>query len=118
MLLKQSFRDRPLEQRKRDILAIFKKYPDRIPVCVVKSPNSRIQDLDKEKFLVPKDITVGEFLYVIRKRIKLEPQQAIFIFFNDTLVNTGTTMQEVYNEHHDKDDEMLYATYSSENTFG
>jgi GABA(A) receptor-associated protein len=118
MLSKQSFKDRPLEQRKRDVQSIFKKYPDRIPICVTKSRGSNITELDKEKFLVPKEITVGEFLYVIRKRIKLEPNQAIFIFFNNTLVNIGMTIQEVYNEHHDKDDEMLYAIYASENTFG
>lgn len=32
------------------------------------------------RFLVPADLTVGQFVYVIRKRIKLSPEKAIFIF--------------------------------------
>lgn len=42
------------------------------------------------RYLVPADLTVGQFVYVIRKRIKLPPEQAIFIFINDRLPQTGT----------------------------
>lgn len=38
---------------------------------------------------MPADLTVGQFVYVIRKRIKLPPEQAIFIFINDRLPQTG-----------------------------
>lgn len=30
----------------------------------------------------------GQFIYVIRKRIKLDPEKAIFIFVNDTIPQT------------------------------
>jgi hypothetical protein len=32
---------------------------------------------------------VGQFVYVIRKRIKLSPEKAIFIFINNILPPTG-----------------------------
>ncbi|KAK7254708.1 formin-like protein [Aureococcus anophagefferens] len=49
-------------------------------------------------YLRAADLTVGQFIYVIRKRIKLPPERAIFIF---------------------KDEGgFLYITYSGENTFG
>jgi GABA(A) receptor-associated protein len=33
---------------------------------------------DKKKYLVPQDLTVQHFQYVIRKRIKLSPDQVRF----------------------------------------
>jgi hypothetical protein len=38
---------------------------------------------------VPSDLTVGQFVYVIRKRIKLSPEKAIFIFVKNVLPPTG-----------------------------
>jgi GABA(A) receptor-associated protein len=46
---------------------------------------SDIPTIDKKKYLVPSDMTVGQFIYVIRKRIKLSPEKAIFIFVNNVL---------------------------------
>lgn len=57
-----------LDQRKTESLRILQKYPDRIPVICEKSDKSSIQDIDKKKYLVPQDLTCGQFLYVIRKR--------------------------------------------------
>ena len=50
---------------------IIERYPDRIPIIVEKDKKSKIKDIDKNKFLVPNDMTLGQFMYVIRKRIKL-----------------------------------------------
>lgn len=112
------FRDKPITERKKDVHSMLKKYVGRIPIIIDKVKNSPVPDLDKTKYLVPSDLTVGQFLYVIRKRIKLEPSQAIFIFFKNELVNTGMSVGEVYEKYKNIDDEMLYATYSGESTFG
>lgn len=32
---------------------------------------------------MPADLSVGQFIYVIRKRIRLPPEKAIFIFINN-----------------------------------
>ena len=42
------------------------------------------------RYLVPSDLTVGQFVYVIRKRIKLSPERAIFIFIDNKLPPSGT----------------------------
>ena len=93
------------------------KYPDRIPVICEKAKGSPIADIDKQKFLVPADLTIGQFVYVIRKRIKMSSEQAIFIFVNDVLPPTASLMSTIYEERKD-DDGFLYITYSGENTFG
>ena len=45
-----------------------RRYPDRIPVICEKDPRSDIPPVDKRKYLIPMDLTVGQFVYVIRKR--------------------------------------------------
>jgi GABA(A) receptor-associated protein len=97
---------------------LFKKYPDKVPVIVKKDLRSQIHPIDKEKFLVPKELTVGQFLYTLRQRVKLSPEQALYLFFNGKIVNSADTMMQVYTEHYSKEDEMLHATYAGESTFG
>ena len=95
-----------------------------------KVEKSDIPTIDKKKYLVPSDLTVGQFCYVIRKRIKLAPEKAIFIFVNEVLPPTAALMSSIYEEHKD-DDGFLYITYdplysgtgadgryAGENTFG
>ena len=53
------------EKRNNESTNILKKYPDRIPIIVEKYKNSKINDIDKCKYLVPKDMTIGQFIYVI-----------------------------------------------------
>jgi GABA(A) receptor-associated protein len=52
---------------------------------------------------VPADLTVGQFVYVIRKRIKLSPEKAIFIFVDEVLPPTAALMSSIYEEHKDED---------------
>ena len=105
------------EQRSFESNRIRVKYPDRIPVIVEKSPISDVPDLDKKKYLVPSDLTVGQFVYVIRKRVKLSAEKAIFIFVNNKLPPTASLMSTIYEENKDEDG-FLYVLYSGENTFG
>lgn len=113
-----SFKEKhTIEKRKKESEKIRKKYPERIPIICEKNEKSKIQDIDKKKYLVPQDLTVGQFVYVIRKKIKLKPQKAIFIFVNNTLPSPNLLMSQIYKDHKDEDG-FLYLTYSSENTFG
>ena len=82
-----------------------------------KDERSDIPDIDKKKYLVPQDLTVGQFVYVVRKRIKLSPEKAIFIFINNVLPPTAALMSKIYQDHKDEDG-FLYVQYSGENTFG
>lgn len=114
----KSFRqEHPLEKRQAEASRIRDKYPDRIPVIVEKADKSDIPDIDKKKYLVPADLTVGQFVYVIRKRIKVGPEKAIFMFVKNTLPPTAALMSDIYQDHKDEDG-FLYITYSGENTFG
>ena len=109
--------DHPFEKRAAEAARIREKYPDRIPVICEKEPRSDIAPVDKRKYLIPIDLTVGQFVYVIRKRISIPPEKAIFIFVNNTLPPTAALMSTVYEQHKDEDG-FMYMMYSGENTFG
>ncbi|NXQ34874.1 GBRAP protein, partial [Alaudala cheleensis] len=53
--------EHPFEKRRCEGEKIRKKYPDRVPVIVEKAPKARIGDLDKKKYLVPSDLTGGDW---------------------------------------------------------
>lgn len=86
-------------------------------MIVEKAPKARIGDLDKKKYLVPADLTVGQFYFLIRKRIHLRPEDALFFFVNNVIPPTSATMGSLYSEHHE-DDYFLYIAYSDENVYG
>ena len=108
-----------LEKRLSEFNRIVGKYPDRIPIIIEKSKinSNNIPDLDKHKFLVPSDISLGQFLYVLRRRIKLKSKVAIFLFINDKLISTSSLIGDIYNQNKHIDN-FLYMKYAGENTFG
>lgn len=98
---------------------ILLKYPDRIPIVCQKNKraNALCPTIDKQKYLVPGDLSIGQFIYIIRKRLKLSSEKALFIFINGTIPNVGKLISTIYEEHKDKDG-FLYIYYNLENTFG
>jgi GABA(A) receptor-associated protein len=109
-------KNHPFEKRKAEALRIKAKYPDRIPVIIENADNT-LRKLDKKKYLVPMDLTAGQLIYIVRKRIKLAPEEAVFVFINNTLPPSGMLISQLYEEHRDEDG-FMYATISSESCFG
>ena len=106
-------------KRKEESLKIRTKYPDRIPViCEIYKKDRHELKLDKNKYLVPSNLTVGQFVYVIRRRIKLKPEKALYIFTEDnTLPPTAQSLDILLRDHGTRDG-FLYFLVSSESTFG
>jgi len=107
------------EDRLTEAKRVLSKYPDRIPIICERSltatPDCPV--IDKKKYLVPRTYTVGEFLFVIRKRLKLGPEKAIFLFVNGSIPPTISLIGDIYQTYKDNDC-YLYICYSQENTFG
>jgi GABA(A) receptor-associated protein len=112
-------KEKTLPERKGEFRRICTKYPDMVPViCERMSGSTTVAESHRRKYLVPRDITMGQFKYVIRKRIELLPDQALFVFVNNTVIApTNHSMNEVQSEHSDEDG-FVYMTYSGESTFG
>ena len=107
------------EERKNEATRVRSKYPNRIPVIVERAETANeIEIIDKKKYLVPTDLTMGQFIYVIRKRLKtMSAEKALFVFVGDIMPPTGENMAVLYKNNQDEDG-FLYITYSGENTFG
>ena len=106
-----------LKERQTESQRVLSKYPDRIPVICEKARTSKLGDIDKNKYLIPEDLTLGQFVYVIRKRLKLPAEKGIFLFVGRSMQPSSSNMRVLYHSNHDNDG-FLYVTYSEENVFG
>jgi len=109
----------PADKRKAEAQRIREKFPDRIPIIAehAKGDRSGVSDVDRNKYLVPSDLTLGQFGHVLRKRIKLQPTQSLFLFINGNIPLTSALMSELYKSHRDRDG-FLYIQFAGESTFG
>lgn len=109
----------PFPTRQNESYTIQLKYPDRIPVICEKScqNDNSLPDIDKNKYLVPRDLTLGQFAYVIRRRIRLPPERTIFLFVNERLPSCSEYISSLYDAYKDADG-FLYIGYKGENVFG
>ena len=112
----------PLEERKQKSFKMTSLYPDRIPVIVEMSQSSAnstsyIKASHKVKYLVPYDITMGQFIKILRDKIKLESSTALFFFINNKIFPITSSVGNIYKEHADEDG-FLYIEFCEESTFG
>ena len=49
------------ENRLKESQKIRTKYPNRVPVIIEPSNQSKLKKIDKNKFLVPEDLTIGPY---------------------------------------------------------
>ena len=107
-----------LERRKVEAARIMKRYPSRVPVICERADTSDIALIDKHKYLVPNDLIMAQFIFVIRRRLKLDAAKAIFLFVNNQIIPPSNASLGALYEEYKSEDWFLYMTYSGENTFG
>lgn len=93
------------------------KFHNKVPV-MLEDISGDLLKLKKSKFLLDKEITLGQFMCIIRKKNTIEPNEAIYVFCDNVLPKSNTSMIDLWNEHHKSDDNILHLTCSKENTFG
>ena len=112
-----SFRkQKSFHQRREDATRIMEKYPDRVPI-ICERGSREVPELDRSKYLVPRSLSMAEFLYVIRRRLKLSPEVSIYLFADDHIAPGSQLIGQVYETHADRDG-FLYISYHGENAFG
>jgi GABA(A) receptor-associated protein len=104
----------PFDERLKEATNVLIKYKDRIPIIVdVQEP----LHIDKVKYLVPKTLSLGQFSFVLRKRMKLSSENAIFMFVDGEIPTFSSDMNSIYNKHR-SDDGFLYINVATENAYG
>lgn len=104
------------EKRKNDSELIMAKYPNRIPI-ICERYDKTLPHLDRKKYLVPDDLIMSNFLYVIRKRLKLEAHKSLYLAVNNKIPPLSQNVSTIYYKYHDEDG-FLYIKYCEETTFG
>jgi GABA(A) receptor-associated protein len=107
-----------VHERRKEAVEILKKYPDRVPIIFSPCESSKYNsELTDTQFIIPKMMTVGQFIFFARKRMSLSAEKAVFIFIHGFIPPASALMCDIYDYHRDSD-YFLHITYSFENTFG
>ena len=104
-----------LKERKNTYKKINEKYPNKIPIICEKHPKSKLNKIEKTRFLINNEMTLNEFKLLIEKYFF--DKSEIYIFINDKFIHANLPMKELYNKYKDDDDNFLYCFYSETDDF-
>lgn len=105
------------EGRCRKSAELAKTYPDHLPVLI--RPAEGAPPLDRERYLIPKDLTCAEMCHVVRKHVGvgLRKDQALFLMTHNVVLTGSRSVRGVHQEF-GAPDGFLYVTYCLEHAFG
>ena len=110
----ETFRQRlTLTERKREYGRVRIQKPDYVPIIVERGSDAT-PEIDREKYLVPPDLTAGQFLCVLRRRLTLGKEEALFLLCRGKAVHGTALLAGLDRE----EDGFLYLVYAKENVFG
>ena len=114
-----TFKERHDLETRRDICRkALKKHSDHVP-AILEPMGTSAPDMGRQRYLLPLELTGGQLQYVVRHRLKMQKEDALFLFCGDrTLVPSQKTARELTARYRDEEDGLLYIYYALENTFG
>jgi GABA(A) receptor-associated protein len=101
-----------LLKRKKDSENLLKNNPICVPVIIEKKIDSNLEKCDKTNFLVPKEFSADQFIFLLRKRLDLTKEQNLFLTSNENLINGEIKFYEIYSKFKNEDG-FLYISYSN-----
>lgn len=90
--------------------------PDRVP-CIASPKDDHTPKMNNQKLLLPDDLTCQQLIQVIRSRIRMKPNEAVFVFCENRVLSGCTTVRDLLHTQSEQGG-ILYVVYSLENTFG
>ena len=111
------YEKKSFNERCSDSMKIREGNPGKIPVIIEKISKSDLPNLDKNKYLVPDDFTVAQFLIILRNRMRISHEKSIFLVVKNT-IPTSSELMSVIDNRYKNEDGFLYMHYTGENTFG
>jgi microtubule-associated protein 1 light chain len=118
--VKGAFKQRKdFESRVSEVNSIRQKFPTKVPIIVERYGKEKdLPVLDKTKFLVPEELSMGQFVTIIRNRMGLHSTQAFYLLVNGkNMSGLSTALGQIYNSEKDSDG-FLYMVYASQEFFG
>ena len=118
--MKSKFKKENPDKKKRKELSesLIKENPGKIPVIFEKEETSKLEDIKKTRYLLDDNFTVGDFLKMVRKHMKLNEGEALYLpvkaKYNLTSEKVLGDIYELYKDN----DGFLYIMYSSQVIMG
>jgi len=112
------FRERlTLAERRAECERVRRRHPRH--VAVILEPGARdAPPIDKQKFLVPEELTLAHLAFAARRRLELRPEQALFLHAEGGALLDAAAPVRALRERRTAEDGFVYVTYSLENAFG
>ena len=116
-----------LEQRLQESNRIREKYPTRVPCIIQRAEATKktIADLEKHKFLVPRELQMSAVMQIIRKRMggKLKAEESLYMFVRHpdkkkTIIAPITASLSALDDKYKHADGFVYIDFAGESTFG
>ena len=108
-----------LETRRNQCKKIAENHPDKVPVIIERDQKCTINKTIKTKYILSKELTLAELIKIIRDKLEINPERALFILVNGKHSLTLTEeLGQIYDKYKDKTDGFLYMTYSEEIIYG
>ena len=104
------------DKRWNESQRIVIKYPERVPI-ICERFTTNVPEVDRKKYLCPRDLSLANFIYVIRKRMTLNSEKALYLFVNNKMIPCSKLLGTIYEQEKDEDG-FLYINYGGESTFG
>lgn len=92
-------------------------YPGRVPLVATTTSSVSATTTTSFKFLAPEELQVSQFLYVLRKRMQVNANEALFLFCEGRVLSGNLTLLELDHTCRGSDG-LVHVTVSTENTFG
>ena len=96
-----------------------------MPVIIECNDKELSSLIKKKKFLVPRDISVSYLLGIIRGRVSIPSNKALFIFHDSRMLSSLSIIGEIYEQDREykfnspeQYDKFLYINIAYESTFG
>ena len=83
-------RSKPLEERKKKADDLISKNTGRYPLILEKAERSKMKDLKKAKYLVPKNFKISHLTNMVKNESMLLADQSLHLSINNTVLLPST----------------------------
>jgi GABA(A) receptor-associated protein len=99
------------EKRKRDAMRVSLKHPDMVPIYITKRNGSKLNDLDKAKYLFTANLLVSDVESIVYQRLGLFKYEKVCMYINHHIVDSRLNLENVYKKYK-YEDGFIYMEYS------
>lgn len=102
-------------ERRASSKQITIRYPTRVP-CIVQCKDPSFK-LEKNKYLIPRSMSVADFSCILRKKLNISKEQALFLLIAGQHFPGHSNMSQIYLNNM-AEDGFLYVQLLKEKAFG